>query len=103
MDDSEQTSAHQSDTRTVVERRADAVNAVLGVALTGVLIALYAQQVAGESIGYRLEWLFEHRWAPAFRRWRHEMFGAPRLTDEQMREAERQVMIEARRVLRSAS
>jgi hypothetical protein len=37
-----------------------------------------------------------------WRRWRNEMFGAPPLTEEQIKEAARQVNIEAAQILRSA-
>lgn len=41
------------------------------------------------------------KWILRFKKWRREAFGAPPLTEEQIKEAERQVMVEALKVVRS--
>lgn len=64
---------------------------IVAVALTA---CIYVQMLAGDDFKYALK--------QRLKRLRTMLFGSPPLTEEQIKEAERQVRIEAERILRSA-
>lgn len=62
----------------------------LAIAMT---VVLYAQMILSEDVKYRLR--------QRFGKWRTLFFGPPPLSEEQIQEAERQVIVEALRTVRS--
>ena len=57
-------------------------------------VILYAQMILSEDVKVQLK--------ARFNRWRTWFFGPPPLTEEQIHEAERQVIVEALRTVREA-
>lgn len=57
-------------------------------------VILYAQMILSEDVKVQLK--------ARFNRWRTLFFGPPPLTEEQIHEAERQVIVEALRTVREA-
>jgi hypothetical protein len=75
-------------------KRAQLVKIYSEAAIAIVTVLIYAQFLVKSDVKDRLKM----KW----RRWRTEMFGAPPLTEDQIKEAARQVNIEAAQILRSA-
>ena len=74
-------------------KRAQLVKIYSEAAIAIVTVLIYAQFLVKSDVKDRLKM----KW----RRWRTEMFGAPPLTEDQIKEAARQVNIEAAKILRS--
>ena len=73
-------------------RRANLVKVTMEALVSATLILVYAKLLVSDDV--------KLRWKEQLKRWRTAFFGPPPLTEEQIREAARQVEVEANRVLR---
>lgn len=75
-------------------KRAQLVKVSLEALAIAMTCVIYAQMILDEDVKARIKQRFGH--------WRRLIFGAPPLTEEQIKEAERQVHIEALKIVREA-
>ena len=75
-------------------KRAQLVKVTLESAAVAMTVVLYLQMILDDATIDRLK--------RRFKKWRNEVFGPPPMTEEQIKEAERQVMVEALRTVRNA-
>jgi hypothetical protein len=73
-------------------RRAQITKLTMEAVVSAMVVIIYAKLLLTEDTKYRLR--------QALKRWRVAFFGPPPLTEEQVKEAVRQVHVEANRVLR---
>ena len=74
-------------------KRAQLVKLSLEALAIAMTCVIYAQMILDDDVKARI--------ASRIKRWKVALFGHPPLTEEQIKEAERQVMVEALRTLRS--
>lgn len=74
-------------------KRAQLVKVSMETLAIAMTVVLYAQMILSDDVKYR--------WKKKFEAWRTLFFGRPPLTEEQIKEAVRQVMVEALRTVRS--
>lgn len=73
-------------------RRAQITKLTLEAVVSAMVVLIYAKLLLSEDVKYRVR--------QRVRLWRTLMFGPPPLSEEQIQEAERQVVIEAMRTVR---
>lgn len=61
--------------------------------IAALTVLVYAQFLLSDDVKYRIR--------QGMKRWRSAVFGPPPMTEEQIQEAERQVIVEALRTVRS--
>ena len=76
-------------------RRAALVKASMEALASAVLVVIYAKLLMSDDLKYKVK--------RAFLKWRNDFFGPPPLTEEQFKEAARQTVVEAMRVVRNES
>ena len=74
-------------------KRAQLVTMSLEALAIAMTCVIYAQMILDDEVKARI--------ASRIKKWKVALFGRPPLTEEQIKEAERQVMVEALRTLRS--
>ena len=75
-------------------KRAQLVKVSMETLAIAMTVILYAQMIISEDVKVQLK--------ARFAKWRGLFFGPPPLTEEQIHEAERQVIVEALRTVREA-
>lgn len=73
-------------------RRAKLSKMIIEAASAGLLVLIYSQLLVTDDVKYRMR--------QKTRRWRAALLGPPPLTEQQIQQAERQVVIEAMRTVR---
>lgn len=73
-------------------RRAQITKLTMEAVVSAMVVLLYAKLLVSQDVKYKVR--------QSVRRWRAMFFGPPPLSEEQIQEAERQVLIEAMRTVR---
>lgn len=76
-------------------KRAKLVNATLEALASAVLVVIYAKILMSDDVKYKIR--------KAFAQWKASLFGPPPMSEEQFKEAARQTVVEAMRVVRNES
>jgi hypothetical protein len=74
-------------------RRAQLTKLAMETLVSAMVVMIYAKLLLSDDVKYRLR--------QRFRQWRTAFFGPPPLSEEQIQEAERQVIVEALRTVRN--
>lgn len=74
-------------------KRAQLMKMSIDALVSALVVVIYARFLLSDDVKSRMR--------RAFMKWRRSFFGPPPLTEEQIREAERQTVVEALKVLRS--
>lgn len=73
-------------------RRAQITKLTMEAVVSAMVVLIYAKLLLSEDVKYKVR--------RALRQWRLKFFGPPPLSEEQIQEAERQVVVEAMRTVR---